>query len=181
MCNETKLTAPLLMAGYYSHQTLLKRSGGCATFSNVKGHKRVKTLGTYLNWTKVPLGGEEVHILNVYLEPGQEGFVIKRADTVITLVKDIVRQDPAAKVIVGGDLNGQLRKLHASLMLAGFTPVLRERVATHKDGNQLDQMWTRNLVILNAIVDAPIDQVSDHSLIQVKMEAVIIDRGYTQQ
>ena len=57
----------------------------------MKGHKRVQTLGTYLNWTKVPLGGEEVHILNVYLEPGQESFVIKRADTVITLVKDIVR------------------------------------------------------------------------------------------
>ena len=57
----------------------------------MKGHKRVKTLGPYQNWTKVPLGGEEVHILNVYLEPGQESFVIKRADTVITLVKDIVR------------------------------------------------------------------------------------------
>ena len=42
-------------------------------------------------------------------------------------------------------------------------------------------MWTRNLGILNAIVAAPIDHVSDHSLIQVKMEAVIIDRGYTQQ
>ena len=91
MLNETKLTSAFLMKGYNSHQTLLKRSGGCATFSNVKGHKRVKTLGTYLNWTKVPLGGEEVHILNVYLEPGQESFVIKRADTVITLVKDIVR------------------------------------------------------------------------------------------
>ena len=91
MLNETKLTSAFLMKGYNSHQTLLKRSGGCATFSNVKGHKRVKSLGTYLNWTKVPLGGEEVHILNVYLEPGQESFVIKRADTVITLVKEIVR------------------------------------------------------------------------------------------
>jgi hypothetical protein len=32
-----------------------------------------------------------VHILNVYLEPGQESFVIKRAETVINLAKDIVR------------------------------------------------------------------------------------------
>jgi outer membrane protein assembly factor BamD (BamD/ComL family) len=66
----------------------------------------VKALGTYLNWTKVLLGEEEVHILNVYLEPGQESFVIKRAETVINLVKDIVKQDAGAKIIIGGDLNG---------------------------------------------------------------------------
>ena len=44
--------------------------GGCITFSNFKHHSKVKALGTYLNWSKVPLCGEEVHILNVYLEPG---------------------------------------------------------------------------------------------------------------
>ena len=106
MFNETKLTAPLWLGGYYSHQTMLKRSGGCITFSNLKDHRKVKALGTYLNWTKVPLGGEEVHILNVYLEPGLESFVGKRAETVINLVKDIIKQDPGAKIIVGGDLNG---------------------------------------------------------------------------
>jgi hypothetical protein len=84
----------------------MKRSGGCITFSNLKGHKKVKALGTYLNWTKVLLGGEEVHILNTYLEPGQESFIIKRADTVVNLAKDIIKQDPAAKIILGGDLNG---------------------------------------------------------------------------
>ena len=66
----------------------------------------MKALGTYLNWTKVLLGEEEVHILNVYLEPGQESFVIKRAETVINLVKGIVKQDAGAKIILGGDLNG---------------------------------------------------------------------------
>jgi len=58
------------------------------------------------NWTKVPLGDEEVHLLTVYLEPGLEAFVGKRADTVISLAKGIIRQDPAAKIILGGDLNG---------------------------------------------------------------------------
>ena len=56
---------------------------------------------------------------------------------------------------------------------------MRDRIATHRDGNQLDQLWTGNLDILNAIVAAPIDQVSDHSLIQVKMEAVITEREAT--
>ena len=44
--------------------------GGCITFTNFKHHSKVKALGTYLNWSKVPLCGEQIHILNVYLEPG---------------------------------------------------------------------------------------------------------------
>jgi exonuclease III len=91
MFNETKLTSPLYLDGYVSHQTLVKRSGGCITFSNLKGHRMVKALGTYLSWSKVLLGGEEVHILNVYLEPGHEKFVVQRADKVIQLTKDIMR------------------------------------------------------------------------------------------
>ena len=76
MFNETKLTSKLYLNGYYSHQILLKRAGGCITFANFKNHSRVKALGTYLNWSKVLLGSEEVHILNLYLEPGHEGFVV---------------------------------------------------------------------------------------------------------
>ena len=48
MFNETKLTSPLNLARYYGHQTLLKRSGGCLTFSNLKAHRKVKAVGTYL-------------------------------------------------------------------------------------------------------------------------------------
>ncbi len=105
MFNETKLMSTLYLDGYFSHQTLLKRSGGCITFSNLKNHRMVKALGTYLNWTKALLGGEEIHILNVYLEPGLESFVGKRADTVVSLIRSIIRQDGTAKIIIGGDLN----------------------------------------------------------------------------
>ena len=70
MLNETRLTSKMFLNGYRSHQKLLKRARGCITFTNFKHHSKVKALGTYLNWSKVPLGGEEVHILNVYLEPG---------------------------------------------------------------------------------------------------------------
>ena len=78
--------------------------------------------------------------------------------------------------MIGGDLNGQLNKMHTYLRQAGFTPALREKTPTHREGNQLDQLWVRNLTIVNAIVADPIDQVSDHNLIQVKMEAVCIQR-----
>ena len=79
-----------------------------------------------------------MHILNVFLEPGQESFVVKRADTVVNLAKDIIRQDPTAKIMLGGDLNGQLNKLHTFLTAAGFTPALRAKTPTHREGNQLD-------------------------------------------
>ena len=105
----------------------------------------------------------------------------KRAETVINLAKDIIKQDPGAKIIVGGDLNGQMNRMHTFLTIAGFTPALRERTKTHRDGNQLDQLWTRNLTITNAIVADPIDQVSDHCPIQVKMEAEFIAREQVPQ
>ena len=44
--------------------------------------------------------------MNTYLEPGQESFVVKRADTVANLAKEIIKQGPAAKIIIGGDLTG---------------------------------------------------------------------------
>ena len=95
----------------------------------------MNALGTYLSWSKVLLGGEEVHILNVYLEPGHEKFVVQRGDKVIQLVKDIMRQDPSAKVIVGGDVNGMFSKVNTYLLLAGFKPALIQGTPTHRDGH----------------------------------------------
>ena len=57
-----------------------------------------------------------MHLLKVYIEPGHEALIFKRADTVISLAKGIIRQDPAAKIILGGDLNGQLNKVHTALV-----------------------------------------------------------------
>ena len=67
-------------------------------------------------------------------------------------------------------------KVNTSLLVAGFSPALIQGTPTHRDGHQLDQLWTRNLVIQNAIVADAIDQVSDHRLIQVRMEATLIER-----
>ena len=40
---------------------------------------------------------------------------------------------------------------------AGFTPALREGSVTQREGNHIDQLWTRNVSIMNAIVASPID------------------------
>ena len=77
---------------------------------------------------------------------------------------------------MGGDLNGQMTKVNAQLLGAGFTPALRDCTTTHINGNFKDRMWTRNIAITNAIVAHPIDQVSDHRLIQVKMEAALVNQ-----
>ena len=61
-------------------------------------------------------------------------------------------------------------------MGAGLIPALREGTITHREGNHLDQLWTRNIVIVNAVVAKPVDQVSDHSPILVTMEATAIQR-----
>ena len=74
----------------------------------------------------------------MYLEPGNDNVVNKRADTVVNLTKDIIRQDQSAKIIVGGDLNGQLSRVSTHLLASGFIPALRQGTPTHRDGNQLD-------------------------------------------
>lgn len=66
--------------------------------------------------------------------------------------------------------------MHTLLTRSGFTPALREGTGTHKDGNHLDQLWTRNIKITNAVVAELVDQVSDHYLIQVRMEATMVGR-----
>ena len=71
----------------------------------------------------------------MYLKPGHEKFVVQRADKVIQLVKDILRQDPAAKVIIGGDVNGMFNKVNTSLLVAGFSPALIQGTPTHRDGH----------------------------------------------
>ena len=47
---------------------------------------------------------------------------------------------------------------------------------THEGGNQLDQLWTRNIRVTNAVVADLVPDESDHCLIQVKMEATITRR-----
>ena len=74
-----------------------------------------------------------------------------------------------------------MAKVHSQMVGAGFTPALIEDTATNREGNHLDQLCTRNIAITNAIVADPIDQVSDHCPIQVKMEAVFVQREQTPQ
>jgi hypothetical protein len=52
--NETKLTIPVYLDSYWSHQTMLQRNGGTWTAaSNKVKLTLVKALGTYLCWVRL--------------------------------------------------------------------------------------------------------------------------------
>jgi hypothetical protein len=90
--NETKLTSPVYLDNYWSHQTLLQRNGGTWTAATNKVNMTlVKALGTYLCWTRVTTGRHVVQLLNCYLEPGEEQFKAERAKRVTDIIKDIVK------------------------------------------------------------------------------------------
>ena len=72
LLTETKLTTPCIFHGFFSHETLNIRKGGCLTLAANQHHKRVKALGTYLVWTMVPLGYEQVHVINNPTTPYSE-------------------------------------------------------------------------------------------------------------
>ena len=79
----------------------------------------------------------------------------------------MIRQDRNARIIVGGDINGQLKNLHTKLTKCGFRAGLETGTGTHRDGNMLDQIWTRNLDISNVMLsDFHDPEVTDHCCIK---------------
>jgi endonuclease/exonuclease/phosphatase (EEP) superfamily protein YafD len=92
---------------------------------------------------------------------------------VLEVVDDLIKQDKEARIVVGGDCNGMLDPLSRQLALKGFMPVIQQGVATHKLGNQLDQVWIRNLNIRSAQLADLEEQVSDHRMVRVVVEATV--------
>ena len=120
MLTETRLTRPFWMDGMHVCQTMYQKKGGCLTASSMSSHRRVKQLGTYLSWSKISTTEGEVQLLTCYIEPGDNKTTRERADTVVAVVQDMIRQDRNARILVGGDINGQLENLHSQLVKVGF-------------------------------------------------------------
>ena len=137
--NETKLTTPVYLDNYWSHQTLLQRNGGTWTAATNKVNMSlVKALGTYLCWTRVTTGRHVVQLLNCYLEPGEEQFKAERAKRVTYIIKDIVKQDAEAAIVVCGDFNNHIPHMYRELHYLDFTRALEPNTITHIMGGHLD-------------------------------------------
>ena len=101
---ETKLTRNIRFEGYYVKQTIGGHKDGCVTLVReqaVHQMRLVKTLGAYMNWTKVQLTNDTcwVHLISCYLEGGEQTYQRQRAERVTDVISDIIRQDKLATII----------------------------------------------------------------------------------
>jgi hypothetical protein len=116
--NETKLTSPVYLDNYWSHQTLLQRNGGTWTAATNKVNMTlVKALGTYLCWTRVTTGKHVVQLLNCYLEPGEEQFKAERAKRVTDGSRPVLKPPPDFITSKSTDQRTQERHI-----LSGYSP-----------------------------------------------------------
>jgi len=130
----------------------------------------VKTIGTHLCWTKLEIGGHTVQILNCYLEPGQQQELKDRAKRVVEIAKDITKQDAHAPIVVCGDFNNHIVEVGAALAHSNFAAAIDSGTETHRQGGHLDQVFTRNIEVVNAVVSSGYDNdISDHKCLKVTL------------
>jgi hypothetical protein len=91
MISETKLMSACVVHDLHSHQTLDIRRGGCATFTRTHLHRKVIALGNYLLWSRIPMGSQQLHLLNIYIEPGNTQSIHQRVARIVEVVYDILR------------------------------------------------------------------------------------------
>ena len=170
--NETKLQYPLYLDNFWSQQSMLQRNGGCWTAATKKVKlSLVKALGTYLCWTRLSTGSSDIQVLNCYLEPGEQPHLKERAKRVTDIIKDIIKQDANAALIVCGDFNNHMPHMLRELHFLNFSSAIDQRTITHRLGGHLDQIFTRGVEITNALVNDGFDSaVTDHKCIKVSLK-----------
>ena len=105
---------------------MFQRQGGCWTAASTRTRlSLVKALGTYLCWTRLTSGTKQVQILNCYLQPGEEAHLKERAKRITDIVRDILRQDASAAVVVCGDFNNHMPFVSKELTKCGFTWIVK--------------------------------------------------------
>ena len=169
--NETKLQSPMFLDRYWSFQTNMQRYGGCWTASLTSAKlSLVKTLGTHLCWTQLEIGKHTVQVLNCYIQPGEQQDLKDRAKRIVDIAKDIVKQDPHAPIVICGDFNNHIASVCESLTQCNFAPAITCGTETHRQGGHLDQVFTRNIDVVNAVVSNDYDnEISDHKCLKVTL------------
>ena len=72
--------------------------------------------------------------------------------------------------MVCGYFNNHMPIMRRHLIIQVFTAVFSHHTLTYKEGGQLDQLFTRNIEITNAVVGEGIpDDVTDHMCLMVTM------------
>jgi endonuclease/exonuclease/phosphatase family metal-dependent hydrolase len=85
-------------------------------------------------------------------------------------VRDILRQDAKASVVVCGDFNNHMHHMTSELTKCGFKAAINPDTATHRLGGHLDQVFAKNIDITNAMVNEGFDaEITDHKCLKVTL------------
>ena len=69
-----------------------------------------------------------------------------------------------------GDFNNHIATVCESLTRCNFAPAITCGTETHRQGGHLDQVFTRNIDVVNAVVSNDYDnEISDHKCLKVTL------------
>ena len=95
----------------------------------------------------------------------------KRAARIPEIAADILKQDKKAQIVICGDFNKQLPGISKALEGLEFTPALHYPTITHKQGGHLDQIFVKNMKVIEATLSKNfIDDISDHKCLKVNLK-----------
>ena len=73
-------------------------------------------------------------------------------------------------IVVCGDFNNHMTAVAQELVHLNFAAAFEEGTETHRLGGHLDQVFTRNVDVTNAVTNESYsDQVSDHRCLKVTL------------
>ena len=65
---------------------MYQKKGGCLTASTIEGNRRVKQLGTYMSWSKIPSKEGEIQLVSCYIEPGDTEITRQRTEKIVAVI-----------------------------------------------------------------------------------------------
>ncbi len=85
------------------------------------------------------------------------------------IIKDIVKQDADAAIVVSGDFNNHIHHMYRELLhFLNFTLGYDKQTTTHKMGGHLDQIFARGVDITNAVMNDGFDSgMTDNKCLKV--------------
>ena len=87
------------------------------------------------------------------------------------IIKDIIKQDADAVIVVSGDFNNHAHHMYREMHFLNFTLAYDRHATTHKMGGHLDQIFARGVDITNAVMNDGFDSgVTDHKCLKVSLK-----------
>ena len=90
---------------------------------------------------------------------------------VAEVVRDIIKQEPNAPIVICGDVNNHMTNIVEQLGPLSFTAAVEPSTETHRQGGHLDQVFARNMTFGEAnLGDGYNNEVSDHRCLNVTLK-----------